>query len=44
MNFEELLEILDKAVSEEPPNNLEDGGVIAPGFDNELDELFKTKL
>ena len=39
MNFQELLEILDKAVSEEPPNSLEDGGVIAPGFDNELDEL-----
>ena len=39
MNFQEILEILDKAVSEEPPNNLEDGGVIAPGFDNELDEL-----
>ena len=39
MNFQELLEILDKAVSEEPPNNLEDGGIIAPGFNNELDEL-----
>lgn len=39
MNFQELLEILDKAVAEEPPNNLEDGGVIALGFDNELDEL-----
>mgnify|MGYP001156884465 FL=1 len=39
MSFQELLEILDKAVSQKPSNNLEDGGVIAPGFDNELDEL-----
>ncbi len=38
-SFQELLEILNKAVSEEPSNNLEDGGVIAPGFNNELDEL-----
>ena len=37
MNFQELLEILDRAVSEEPPNNLEDGGVIAPGFNDELE-------
>jgi len=31
--------LLSKAVVESPPHHLRDGGVIAPGFDAELDEL-----
>jgi DNA mismatch repair protein MutS len=31
--------LLSKAVAESPPHHLRDGGVIAPGFDAELDEL-----
>ncbi|MDF2940806.1 MAG: mismatch repair protein MutS [Gammaproteobacteria bacterium] len=34
-----LFELLEKAVIENPPVIIRDGGVIAPGFDKELDEL-----
>ena len=34
-----LHELLDKAIIDEPPMLIRDGGVIAEGFDNELDEL-----
>jgi DNA mismatch repair protein MutS len=37
--FPELLETLNKAIVEEPPLIIRDGGVIANGYDNELDEL-----
>ncbi|MBB72481.1 MAG: DNA mismatch repair protein MutS [Legionellales bacterium] len=37
--FPSLLELLQKAVIDNPPVIIRDGGVIAAGFDNELDEL-----
>jgi DNA mismatch repair protein MutS len=35
----DLFELLDKAVVEQPPMVIRDGGVVADGFDAELDEL-----
>lgn len=35
----EIREVIARAISEEPPLNLADGGVIREGFDNDLDEL-----
>ncbi len=32
-------ELLNRAIADNPPMQLRDGGVIAPGFDDELDEL-----
>jgi len=37
--FPELLSLLEKAVVENPPVTIRDGGVIAKGYDAELDEL-----
>lgn len=37
--FPELTELLDRALVENPPMVIRDGGVIAEGFDSELDEL-----
>jgi len=37
--FPELSELLSRAVIENPPVVIRDGGVIAPGYDAELDEL-----
>lgn len=37
--YPELTELLDRAIIENPPVVIRDGGVIAPGFDEELDEL-----
>ena len=37
--FPELLETLNKAIIDEPPVIVRDGGVIAEGYDPELDEL-----
>lgn len=37
--FPELLEILNRALVDEPPVVIRDGGVIADGYDSELDEL-----
>ncbi len=34
-----ILELLERAIAEEPAVLLRDGGVIAPGFDAQLDEL-----
>lgn len=36
---EELYQLLEKAIVEQPPNILRDGKVIAKGYDEELDEL-----
>jgi DNA mismatch repair protein MutS len=36
--FEELRELLERAVVETPPVLVRDGGVIAPGYNDELDE------
>jgi len=37
--FPDLHELLDKAIIDEPPMLIRDGGVIAGGYDEELDEL-----
>ncbi|NKI17143.1 DNA mismatch repair protein MutS [Spongiibacter sp. KMU-166] len=37
--FPVIAELLERAVIENPPMVVRDGGVIAPGFDQELDEL-----
>jgi DNA mismatch repair protein MutS len=37
--FPELLSLLEKAIIDNPPVVIRDGGVIAKGFDEELDEL-----
>ncbi|KEA64350.1 DNA mismatch repair protein MutS [Marinobacterium lacunae] len=37
--FPELAELLERAIIESPPMLIRDGGVIAEGFDAELDEL-----
>ena len=42
-NFEELLELLEKTLVEDPPQNLKEGGIIKDGVDPELDELRDIK-
>ncbi len=37
-HFPELLELLERAIIENPPVLIRDGGVIAPGYNAELDE------
>ncbi len=37
--YPELTNLLDRAIIENPPVVIRDGGVIAPGYDQELDEL-----
>ncbi len=37
--FPELAELLERAITENPPMVIRDGGVIAEGYDQELDEL-----
>jgi DNA mismatch repair protein MutS len=39
--FPELCSLLQKAIVENPPVTIRDGGVIAEGYDAELDELLK---
>jgi len=41
--FPELSELLDKAIIDNPPMLIRDGGVIAVGYDSELDELRNLK-
>ncbi|MBI1195501.1 MAG: DNA mismatch repair protein MutS [Gammaproteobacteria bacterium] len=38
-DFTELAALLERAIIDEPPVLIRDGGVIAPGYDPELDEL-----
>ncbi|WWO99637.1 MAG: DNA mismatch repair protein MutS [Candidatus Dasytiphilus stammeri] len=38
-NFENLLKLLERAIVDNPPNLIRDGGVIANGYNVELDEL-----
>ena len=38
-DYDELTELLDKAIVDNPPVLIRDGGVIADGYDTELDEL-----
>ncbi|MBP6005111.1 MAG: DNA mismatch repair protein MutS [Pyrinomonadaceae bacterium] len=35
----DIRDLIDRAISDEPPANTSDGGVIRPGFNAELDEL-----
>ncbi len=42
-DYPELHELLSRAIVEEPPVLIRDGGVIAPGYDEELDELRAIK-
>ena len=37
--LEDVCELLEAAVSEDPPATLQDGGVIREGWSEELDEL-----
>ncbi|MFT5710116.1 MAG: DNA mismatch repair protein MutS [Halioglobus sp.] len=39
--FPQLCELLNRAIIDNPPVIIRDGGVIAPGYDEELDELRK---
>jgi len=41
--LEDLLELLDAAIADDPPAALQDGGVIRAGFDADLDELRATR-
>jgi DNA mismatch repair protein MutS len=41
--LDDLLEYLERAIADDPPAALADGGVIAAGFDPELDELRATR-
>ncbi|HHJ80148.1 MAG TPA: DNA mismatch repair protein MutS [Candidatus Tenderia electrophaga] len=41
--YPELSELLQQAVIDNPPVVIRDGGVIAPGYDSELDELRSLK-
>nr|WIW78578.1 DNA mismatch repair protein [Francisella halioticida] len=41
--LDELVELLDKVVIENPPVTIRDGGIIKEGFDKELDELKNIK-
>ncbi len=36
--FDELQDLLEKAIIDAPPVLVRDGGVIAPGYNSELDE------
>lgn len=37
--FDELVDLIDQAIIEEPPLSLNDGGIIKKGYNDELDEL-----
>lgn len=41
--LEDLAELIERALVDEPPINLGDGGVIREGFDEELDDLRTTR-
>ncbi len=38
-SMDELADLLERAIEQEPPSHLRDGGVIRPGFNEELDKL-----
>ncbi len=42
-NMEELFQLLEKAIHEEPPATLNEGGMIRDGYDPELDELRRIR-
>lgn len=41
-DFSDLCETIQRAIVEDPPGHLRDGGVIRRGFDGELDELLEA--
>ena len=41
--LENLFALIDKAIVEEPPFTVREGGLIKKGYDNELDVLFQAK-
>ncbi|MGD2070703.1 MAG: DNA mismatch repair protein MutS, partial [Gemmatimonadota bacterium] len=41
--LEDVRELLDEALAEDPPANLQDGGVIREGWSDELDDLRATR-
>ncbi|RLG36160.1 DNA mismatch repair protein MutS, partial [Methanosarcinales archaeon] len=43
MDFSSVVELVERAIVEEPPATIKDGGVIKEGFNKELDELRKIK-
>ncbi len=38
-SLEDIIQLIDKAIEEDPPVSLKEGGIIKSGFDNKLDEL-----
>ncbi len=38
-DFKDTVELIDKAIVDEPPSNMKDGGYIKDGYDAQLDEL-----
>ncbi len=43
MDFSSVVELVERAIVEEPPATIKDGGVIKEGFNKELDELRRIK-
>jgi len=43
MDFSSIVELVERAIVEEPPATIGDGGVIKEGFNEELDELRRIK-
>ncbi|PID60610.1 MAG: DNA mismatch repair protein MutS [Ignavibacteriae bacterium] len=43
-NLDDVFEIVENAIVDEPPISLSDGGIIRPGFSEELDELRDLSL
>ncbi|MCR5431264.1 MAG: DNA mismatch repair protein MutS [Lachnospiraceae bacterium] len=39
----DLFELIDKAISEDPPLSIKEGGIIKPGFNEEVDSLRNAK-
>ena len=39
----DIAEVIDRAIVDEPPVSVKEGGVIRPGFNEELDELLEAK-
>jgi DNA mismatch repair protein MutS len=42
-SLEDITDLLDEAIMEEPPVNLREGGLIKKGYNHELDELRSTR-
>jgi len=39
INYDEIVTLIDRAIIENPPHTLTEGGIISDGFNHELDEL-----